>query len=40
MYPSEEELSLSEFLRKFELDGSNIFNNFIKKQPLVYSYVG
>ena len=29
---------MSEFLRKFELDGSNIFNNFIKKQPMVYSH--
>lgn len=29
---------LSEFLRKFELDGSNIFNQFIKKQPMVYSH--
>ena len=29
---------LHELLKKFELDGSNIFNQFIKTNPAVYSY--
>ena len=29
---------LSELIKKFELDGSNIFNGFIKNNPTVYSY--